>query len=183
MVQSLTGSLLVAAPELLDPNFRRSVIYVLLHGEDGALGLVLNRPTELELTAALPQWADAATEPPVIFAGGPVELGAALCLAEVEPGSEPLGWTPLSPTVGTFDVSADFLDRSAIRRLRVFLGYAGWDGGQLEAEIAEGSWYVLDAQPSDALTSTPDALWREVLRRQQGTLAMVSLFPDDPKMN
>lgn len=180
----LRGRLLVATPALVDPRFRRTVVYLLAHTSDGALGVVLNRPAELPVAVALPTWADLAAEPPTVFAGGPVAQSSAICLAAVQPGSEPLGWSAVSGSIGTFDIGADFAGtRDALVALRVFSGYAGWGAAQLEGEIAAGSWYVVPADPGDALTAAPHALWRQVLRRQPGHLAMVATFPDDPSLN
>lgn len=180
----LRGSLLVATPALADPRFRRTVVYLLAHTPEGALGVVLNRPAELPVAVALPAWADLAAEPPTVFSGGPVAQSSAICLAEVQPGSEPLGWSAVSGCIGTFDIGADFAGtREALVALRVFSGYAGWDAAQLESEIAGGSWYVVPAEPGDALTADPGSLWRQVLRRQPGHLAMVATFPDDPSLN
>jgi putative transcriptional regulator len=92
------------------------------------------------------------------------------------------GLRVLGDAVGTLDLDGD-PDGLALAGARIFAGYAGWGSGQLEAEIATGSWYVLEAVPGDAFTEAPERLWRTVLRRQGGTLAMVSLFPDDPTMN
>lgn len=180
----LRGQLLVATPALGDPRFRRTVVYLLAHTPDGALGVVLNRPAELPVAVALPAWADLAAEPATVFTGGPVGQSSAICLAEVLPGSGPLGWSAVAGRIGTFDIGADFAGtREALVALRVFSGYAGWGGAQLDGEIAEGSWYVVPAEPGDALTPEPDSLWRRVLRRQPGHLAMVATFPDDPTLN
>jgi len=179
---TLRGSLLVATPALEDPNFRRAVVLVLEHNDDGALGVVLNRPSTAPLVEALPDWHLQVSEPSVVFVGGPVQRTAALGLGWSPAGMSGSGLRVLDDVVGTLDLDDD----PATLRLagaRIFAGYAGWASDQLDAEIASGSWYTVDAVPGDAFTDTPDRLWRTVLRRQGGTLAMVSLFPDDPTMN
>jgi putative transcriptional regulator len=180
--RSLRGCLLVATPALDDPNFRRAVVLLLEHNDEGALGVVLNRPSTAPLSDALPEWHLQVSAPSVVFVGGPVQRTAALGLGWSPGGFAGSGLRVLDDVVGTLDLDDD----PATLRLagaRIFAGYAGWGADQLDAEIASGSWYVVDAVPGDAFTDSPDALWRRVLRRQGGTLAMVSLFPDDPTMN
>ena len=191
---TLTGRLLVATPALGDSNFERSVVLVLDHDEDGALGVVINRPTPLDVSEVLPVWQPLATEPGVLFQGGPVALDSALGLALV-PGDgeeEPLGWRRVVGRVGLVDLDAPPEVLAAeVSRLRIFAGYAGWGAGQLEDELAEGAWYVVDARfgslaaddPGDPFTREPEDLWRAVLRRQGGDLAMVSTYIDDPSLN
>jgi putative transcriptional regulator len=190
---TLTGRLLVATPALGDSNFERSVVLVLDHDEDGALGIVINRPTPLDVAEVLPVWQALATEPGVLFQGGPVALDSALGLALV-PGDyedEPLGWRRVVGRVGLvdLDVPPEVL-AAEVTRLRIFAGYAGWGAGQLEDELAEGAWYVVDARfggpgddGGDPFTEQPEELWRRVLRRQGGDLAMVSTYLDDPSLN
>lgn len=186
MPGSLAGQLLVASPVLDDPNFDRTVVLLLEHTEDGALGLVLNRPSGTSLDDALPLWVEQAAQPAQVFVGGPVEPQAAICLAESLAAAEPQGWRVLDsvgPTLGVLDLGADPSATRGELRLRVFAGYAGWSAAQLETEISMGGWYVLDARPADVLTSAPEYLWRDVLRRQGGNLALVSTFPPDPRLN
>jgi putative transcriptional regulator len=183
---SFTGRLLVAAPALRDPNFDRTVVLVLEHGPEGAVGVVLNRPTGTDLYAALPRWERLAADPSVVFEGGPVAPTAAICIARTPlvAEDEPEGWRPLFAGLGTVDLERDPEELSQpVRDIRVFAGYAGWGADQLEGEVASGAWYVLDALPDDALSADPDDLWRTVLRRQRGKLAMVANFPTDPVMN
>lgn len=181
---SLTGRLLVATPMLVDPNFDRTVVLVLDHDEDGTLGVVVNRPTTVSVNDVLPAWTDLSVEPPVVFQGGPVALDSALGVACVVGGAEPLGWRRVSGAVGLVDLDAppEVLAAEVVA-FRVFAGYAGWGSGQLEGEVRQGAWYVVDAQPSDAFNPVPQELWRDVLRRQRGELAMVATFPDDPILN
>ena len=181
----LKGRLVVATPNLGDPNFERTVVLVLEHGDEGALGVVLNRPSDLDLAEPLPEWARAAAHPPVVFIGGPVAPSAAVCLARVgHNGGGATGWEPLMGPLGTLDLDSD--PDEAIPRLdqiRVFAGYAGWGPGQLEAEIEAGGWFVVDADATDPLSPAPEHLWAAVLRRQRGALALFAAFPADPTMN
>lgn len=184
------GSLLVATPKLADPNFRRTVVLVVDHApEEGTLGVVLNRPTEVPVAQVLPPWADLATGPSVVFRGGPVALDSALALASVPGQGEPLGWRRLDGAPGVSRVGLVDLDAppevlaAEVGQLRVFAGYAGWGSGQLEDEVESGAWYVVAAEPADAFADDPTDLWRAVLRRQRGDLALVATFPDDPTMN
>jgi putative transcriptional regulator len=190
---TLAGRLLVATPALGDSNFERSVVLLLDHDEDGALGVVINRPTPVDVAEVLPVWQPLATEPGVLFQGGPVALDSALGLALVptDGDDEPLGWRRVVGRVGLvdLDVPPEVL-AAEVTRLRIFAGYAGWGAGQLEDELAEGAWYVVEARfgggPDDAgdpFTPAPEDLWRSVLRRQGGDLAMVSTYLDDPSLN
>ena len=192
--EGLKGRLLVATPNLGDPNFERTVVLVLEHGDEGALGVVLNRPSELEVAEPLPEWARAAADPPVVFIGGPVAPSAAVCLARLRTPAGAQGWQPLvgpsgplrgrAGPVGTLDLDSD--PDEAIPRLtdiRVFAGYAGWGPQQLEGEIAEGGWFVVDADAADPLSPAPEELWAAVLRRQPGTLALFAAYPADPSAN
>ena len=168
----LKGKLLVAAPGLLDPNFYRTVVLVLEHGEEGAVGVVLNRPSDFDLVATLPHWQDRAAAPGVVFVGGPVSEGTAICLGRV--GGD--------DGITIVDASRD-PDDLAAREVRFFSGYAGWSDGQLEDEIDEGAWIVVEADSDDALDDEPELLWSRVLERQGGELALLSRYPDDPLAN
>ena len=181
----LTGELLVASPNLLDPNFRRTVVLVLHHDDDGALGIVLNRPLPAEVGVVLPTWQGAVSHPPNLFQGGPVGLDEALGLATMLPAAdENPAVSRVTGQFGLLDLDADPGDGiPGVTGLRVFAGHSGWVGGQLEAEVASGDWYVLPADPDDAVTPVPESLWRRVLRRQGGSLAIVSTFPEDPRLN
>ncbi|MDT0267860.1 YqgE/AlgH family protein [Streptomyces sp. DSM 44915] len=182
-VSSLTGRLLVATPALSDPNFDRSVVLLLDHDDEGALGVVLNRPTPVDVAEVLAPWAELTGEPGVVFQGGPVALDAALALAVV-PGGGPLGWRRVHGSIGLVDLEAPPEVLAAeVGSLRIFAGYAGWGAGQLERELAEGAWYVVDSEPGDVSAPDPERLWRAVLRRQRGSLALLTTYPDDPSLN
>lgn len=183
---SMTGRLLVATPALVDPQFQRAVVIVLDHDEAGTLGVVVNRPSEVEVGAVLPPWQPFVSAPGVLFQGGPVARNSAVGLARIagDGDEEPLGWRQVAGPLGLVDLDAPPEVLAAeMGALRVFAGYAGWAAGQLEAEIAEGAWFVVDATPTDPFSADPAALWRRVLRRQPGELAFVSTYPDDPALN
>lgn len=178
------GSLLVATPALVDPNFAHTVV-LLLDLDDGALGVILNRPSPVQVAEVLPGWEDVLAGPDVLFQGGPVATDSALAVAGVHPGDdEPVGFRRLFGHTGIVDLDAPAeILVPALSIMRVFAGYAGWGAGQLEAEIEEGSWYVLPAVPEDLFGNDPETLWARVLRRQPGELAWVSTRPLDPDMN
>lgn len=191
MSAGLAGRLLVATPALGDGTFDRSVVLLLDHDEDGALGVVVNRPTQVPVAEVLPGWQAYACEPGVLFQGGPVALDSALALGvlgEPDPAQEPPGWRRVVGRLGLVDLDVTPEDLvGAVPRVRIFAGYAGWSSGQLEDELREGAWYVVAAEASgwfaDAFSAEPDRLWRSVLRRQGGDLAMVSTYLDDPSLN
>lgn len=183
-MQSIAGSLLIASATLTDPNFARCVILVVDSDANGSLGLVLNRPTETPVGEVLEPWQDMTTGPDVFFRGGPVELNAALALGSVLDGPVPPGWQPLTGSLGLVDLDSSpdvFLGRLAA--LRVYAGYTGWGAGQLDSEIAEGSWHVVPAEEADLFSSTPDRLWSAVLRRQPPPLSMLATLPQDANLN
>lgn len=180
----LTGKLLVATPALKDPHFERTVVLLVAHEGTGALGVVLNRATEVQVDDVLSGWEGFAASPAVVFEGGPVQPEAAICLARVRPGSEPTGFSRVEGVVGTVDLSVEpSVLATDIEHLRVFAGYAGWGSAQLESEIEEGAWFIFDALPGDAFMAAPDDLWPMVLRRQGGLTAAVAHFPPDPALN
>ncbi|MGW2256996.1 YqgE/AlgH family protein [Streptomyces sp. NPDC001780] len=183
-VSSLTGRLLVATPALADPNFARAVVLLLDHDGEGSLGVVLNRPTPVDVGEILAPWGELAGEPGVVFQGGPVSLDSALGLAVIPGGDGPLGWRRVYGAIGLVDLDTPpELIARALGSLRIFAGYAGWGPGQLESELREGAWYVVESEPGDVSSPRPEGLWRAVLRRQRGKLAMVATYPDDPSLN
>ncbi|MGY1781844.1 YqgE/AlgH family protein [Geodermatophilus sp. SYSU D01036] len=180
------GSLLVAMPGLTDPNFAGTVVYVLDHNDSGTLGVVLGRPSQVEIRDVLPGWCDLAVEPGVFHVGGPCETDTALCLAS-GPGAagEGEGLRRVAGDVYLVDLDADPGSlESGLSGLRVFAGYAGWSPGQLAAEVAEGAWACVPGTPGDVLSElSGPQLWRAVLARQTGRLAVLSTAPADPSAN
>jgi putative transcriptional regulator len=185
MDSSFRGQLLVATPALQEPTFARTVIAMLEHDPtSGALGVVLNRPTTVALAEALPAASALVTAPAVVFDGGPVSRQTAIALGVARPDAPADGWSPLVAPLVTVDLDADpALLAAALRRLRVFAGYAGWSAGQLEREVEDGSWYVVDALPDDPFRVDPEHLRADVLRRQGWPLAAATHAPLDPSQN
>ncbi len=180
---SHVGRLLVATPLIGDPNFERTVILLLAHGEVGAFGVVLNRPSGTEVAEIIPEWAHAAAEPRLMFLGGPVGANAAIGLGSPAGGREPPSWQPLVDGIGTIDLNDSAAAVGSPIRLRLFAGSAGWGAGQLEAELAEGAWWLADVTADDVLSAEPLDLWPTVLRRQRGPLAWFANHPGDPMVN
>ncbi len=186
MNDSLVGRLLVATPMLLDPHFRRTVVLICAQEGDGVMGVVLNRPLDASLADHLPVWASRASPPATLFGGGPVEPSAAIGLGRRRGagGGDNGGWTAVTDSIGLIDLRRDPSDfGDSLVRARVFSGSAGWTPGQLDAEIVEGSWFVVDARSDDPFGADPERLWHDVLARQPGELALFASFPPDPSMN
>ena len=179
------GDLLVAAPSLIDPNFADSVVLILDTDENGALGVILNRPSPVPVVEVLGDWSDVVTDPDVLYRGGPVSTDGALALGRLtNAADEPVGWRAVFEDFGIVDLDTPVeLVDGTLGAMRIFAGYAGWGAGQLEAEIEEGSWYVVPSEPSDVFGADPTVLWRDVLRRQPGELAWISTRPLDPGLN
>jgi putative transcriptional regulator len=184
-VVSTKGRLLIATPPLADPNFDRSVVLMLEHNEEGAFGIVLNRPTHTPVAAVLPDWAELAMWPTFVFTGGPVQPDAVIALARRSGGvpDDAEGWVPVLGDLGTVDLAQPAADAVALSALRVFSGYSGWGPGQLDGELDMDAWIVVDAEPTDPFTADPDLLWRQVLGRQPGTLSWLRLYPDNVEVN
>ena len=182
------GTLLVALPTLEDPNFDRTVILMLAFGaSEGALGVVLNRPNEVPVGMLLPGWEDLAAPPDSVFVGGPVSRDAVICLAALKPEVGEDGFEGCAPVPGgppglaTLDLNRQPDEMTpGVRAVRLFSGYSGWGAGQLEREMATGSWIVLPSTADDAFTNEPDGLWEAVLRRQGGHTALYAGAP--PKL-
>jgi putative transcriptional regulator len=177
--ESLAGRLLVASPGLADTNFDHAVVLLLDHNADGALGVVLNNPSDVPVSQALPDWQVLAASPAQVFIGGPVQQEALVALAPL--AGELPGTEPVVPGIAIVDLEGDPVVLAAeIEHVRLFVGYAGWGGGQLEAEIDAGGWFVVDSDPADPFSDEPAALWREVLQRQGGIFRTV---PENPSLN
>jgi putative transcriptional regulator len=180
--ESLRGQLLVAAPALVDPNFRRTVVLITEHTEEGAMGVVLNRAAPIEVADAIPHLAGLAGEGALVYVGGPVQQEAVVALAELDDPSvaaaiafESVGYLPS-------DVDPDEIG-GAIRQLRIYAGYSGWGPGQLEGELEESAWIVEPAIVEDVFAADPDGLWSSVLRRKGGPFAVLATIPPDPSLN
>jgi putative transcriptional regulator len=181
-MDSLRGKLLVASPSLLDPNFRRTVVLIAEHGDEGAMGVVLNRESELEVDDAAPSLAELVEPGSRVLEGGPVQPAAVVVMAEFDDASAAA--TLVVDDVGFVAAGADFdALPAAVRRVRVFAGLSGWAPGQLEAELERDDWIVEPATPEDVFHDDVDALWSTVLERKGGQFALVARMPDDPSVN
>jgi putative transcriptional regulator len=182
MEESLTGQLLLAAPTLTDPNFARAVVLIGVHSEEGAMGVVLNRPSAVTVGEAVPQLEPAVDSEQPVYIGGPVQQSSIVFLAEfLDP--EPAGLLVLG-RIGFPAPDAELEDLlGATSRSRVFAGYAGWSEGQLDAELEQGDWILDAAQPEDIFSEDPEELWSHVLTRKGGSYALLARMPADPSVN
>jgi putative transcriptional regulator len=182
MEESLVGQLLLASPTLRDPNFERSVVLIGVHSDEGAMGVVLNRPSEVTVGEAAPQLEETVEQSERVFVGGPVQPGSIVFLAEfLDP--EPAGVLVLG-RIGFPAPDAELDELSRVTgRVRVFAGFAGWGEGQLESEIADGDWIAHAALPEDVFTELPEQLWSSVLTRMGGSYALLARMPTDPSVN
>lgn len=184
------GRLLVATPVLAEGIFARTVVFLLEHDDDGTIGVIINRPSHTPVGQVLPSWHDVASDPDVVFTGGPVQPDGALCLGELRPGAAtalPAGFTGVRPLPGdaglggvlaTVDLEAEAVEVApAVTNTRIYAGHAGWSPGQLDREIVQGAWHVVAGGKSDVFSSVPTTLWRQVLRRQRAPLSLLSTFP------
>ena len=177
----LTGRLLLSNATLFDPNFRRTVVLIGHHDEDGAVGVVLNRPLGLPVDTAVPPLSDLVAVGDELFEGGPVQPDAAVVIAEF---SDPTRASLVAfGAIGFLPDEMDTEDRDAIVRARIFAGYSGWGPGQLEDELAEDAWLVTEATDEDVFTQEPERLWERVVRRLGPGYAMLRTMPIDPSAN
>ena len=179
-MDSLAGKLLISSPSLVDPNFRRTVILMTHHDEEGAVGLVLSRPSELRIAEAVPDLGDLPYADEVVYFGGPVQPEAVVVLVELDEPRE-----DAEPIVGRVAYMPPGVEiwELGVARARVFAGYSGWGPGQLESELEEPSWIVAHADPEDVFAADPDELWRTVLQRKGGMYSLIATMPYDPSRN
>ncbi|MGH7868488.1 MAG: YqgE/AlgH family protein [Candidatus Dormibacteraceae bacterium] len=186
--RTIQGRLLLASPAMSDPSFARAVVLVVRHNRAGAVGVVLNRPSVVTVDQVLPSWAALTSGPQVLFQGGPRAIEGAMGLVRMTSPSPASGWHKLRlpglSAVGVLDLeSPPVLIAPQMGAMRVFIGHVGWGGGQLEQEIADGSWYLLPAEAEDPFSAHPARLWTQVLRRQGGHLALLANLNQDPTIH
>jgi putative transcriptional regulator len=174
MAESLRGQLLIATPSLYD-YFRRTVVLVLEHTPEGAMGVVLNRASETPVAEAVPALAGVA-ETDLIRLGGPVSPESVVALGDFDDLSE--AGTAVVGSLGTLDPDAP---NASLRRVRVYAGYAGWAPGQLDGELEQEAWIVDEVQPDDPFREGD--LWSDVLRRKGGSFSLLATMPADPSQN
>ena len=180
-MEPLTGKLLLSNASLFDPNFRRTVVLIGHHDDEGAVGVVLNRPLGVPVDAAVPPLSDLVDMGDELFEGGPVQPDGAVVVAEF---ADPSRATVVAfGAVGFLPEEMDLDDRADILRARIFAGYSGWGPGQLEAELAEDAWLCTQATEADVFTAEPDHLWEHVVRRLGPGYAMLRTMPLDPSAN
>ena len=182
MSTTLAGSLLLATPTLRDPNFYRSVVLIVEHSEEGALGVVLDRPSLSPLEEHVPDWASSVAEPPMVFVGGPVSNEMAVCLVQ-DPGQPPGDWHEALPGIGIVDPGEPPDHYGGVARARIYSGYAGWSAGQLDLEMMTGSWMTVVATADHVFTETPDDLWLDVVRGLDGPHRLYANYPHDLRSN
>lgn len=177
--------LLIAAPDLADPEFFRTVVFLIEHDETGSVGVIVNRPSHTPVGHILPDWQDVMSEPAVVFNGGPVQRDGALGLGRLAATADAgTGLRAVSGGLALVDLDAPAADVAInSQSLRVFAGHAGWNVGQLEEEIARGGWYVVAGGLDDVFSPSPGTLWRAVLRRQPAPLSLLSTYPVDVGLN
>jgi putative transcriptional regulator len=182
LVDSLRGTLLVSTPALFDPNFRRTVILVGEHGDEGAMGLVLNRASATTVGEAVPDLAEVAGADAFVFIGGPVQPNAVIVLAEFDDPTAAASLVVRDVGFARGDGDLAHLAR-ATRRARVFAGYSGWSPGQLETELDEDSWLTEPVGDNDLFPEPDEDLFAETLWRKGGPFRLLSTMPDDPSAN
>ncbi|MEA2432574.1 MAG: putative transcriptional regulator [Actinomycetota bacterium] len=180
-MDSLAGKLLIANGDLFDPNFRQTVVLIVDHSDEGALGVVLNRSAGFPAVDALPTLGELLPPESELFIGGPVQPEAGVVLAEFDPPE----FAPRLAfgAIGFITGEAELTSLVGVRRARVFAGYSGWGPGQVEEEIAQDAWIIEPAQPDDIFATQPDQLWSSVLRRKGGDYELLATMPSDPSMN
>jgi len=181
-MDSARGQLLIAGPALLDPNFWRTVVLVVEHSDEGALGLVLNRPSETTVGEAVPALEELVDATDELFIGGPVQPSSVIVLAQFEdPGDAALVAFDDVGVLGTGSEAGE--PPAGIRKARAFVGHAGWGPGQLDGELERGDWILDPATLRDAFCADPRGLWANVLTRKGGSYALIARMPPDPSMN
>jgi putative transcriptional regulator len=180
-MDSTRGQLLIAGPGLVDPNFWRTVVLIVEHSDEGALGLVLNRPSETTVGEAVSELERLLDVDDPLYIGGPVQPSALIVLAEFEVSSEAA--LIAFDDVGVLATNSSDDSSPGVRRGRAFVGHAGWGPGQLDSEIDRGDWILEPAEHEDAFTTKPLELWQSVLTRKGGSYALVARMPPDPSVN
>lgn len=181
-MDSLQGQLLIASPTMSDPNFARTVVAIANHDADGALGIVLNRPSDTEVAEAVPELEGVVGTDEVVFVGGPVQPASIVVLAEFEDPGEAAFLVVEGIGLVSDRTGLDRLDTATARR-RIYAGYTGWGPGQLESELEREDWIVEPALPEDVFDDDPLELWTRVLERKGGQFRLIARMPIDPTVN
>lgn len=180
-MDSARGKLLIAGPALRDPNFWRTVVLIVEHNDEGALGLVLNRPSDTTVAQAVPELGELVDEADDLFIGGPVQPSGVIVLARFR---DPAAAAMIAfEDVGVLGVGGSDAGPDSVHGARAFVGHAGWGPGQLDAELERGDWFLEPAGSADAFCAAPLELWPEVLTRKGGSYALIARMPADPSVN
>lgn len=177
---NLTGSLLVAHPSLVDPNFRRTILFLSHHSaEDGAIGLVLNRPLKKTFGQAAADKSPRALEKVGLYYGGPVSLDH-VTIASLQWRTNPtsVAFQSFMGNIENIQIGSEWKSG-----LKAFVGYAGWSRGQLEGEIAQKAWIVLSPTRELIEMPEPENAWRDIMRRSGPLMRLLAEAPDDPELN
>lgn len=174
-MNSYRGKILVAAPTLFD-FFRRSIVLIVEHSDEGAFGLVLNRRSETSVGEAMPPLAEIADPGDPVYVGGPVGSNSIVILGEFENPED-----SAKIVVGRVGIVDPEDLKPPLGRARVFAGHAGWGPGQLDREVEDEAWLIAEAEPEYVFFR--DDLWAEVLGSRGGQWALLSTMPDDPSLN
>lgn len=183
----VAGSLLIAAPDMPDPNFRRAIIYMIEHDHSGSLGVVITRRSETDVEEILPAWSELCAPPAVFHIGGPVKPDTGIALVVLSAGVDGHRFSGLQQIEGRvhvvdLDSDPDLL-LEHVEGMRVFVGYTGWAPGQLQDELDRGDWYVAPSLPSDLLAPARVDVWGAVLRRQEMPLPLYATYLQDGEVN
>lgn len=180
---SMKGQLLIAGPRLIDPNFWRTVVLIVDHNEEGAFGMVLNRPSETNVGEAVPELDTLVDSDDPLFIGGPVQPSSVITLARFEDIDDAA--LPAFGDIGVLGTGGPKFEQLGDRVLeaRAYVGHSGWGPGQLDAELERDDWIVEPARPEDVFSSSPRELWVDVLTRKGGSYALVARMPVDPSLN
>lgn len=178
------GMVLVAMPNLLDPNFRQTIVLLCEHGQEGSMGIVVNRPTTVPLTTVLPGEEALRGRPDRIFSGGPVQRNALMVLYQGLPSPRAisvLGDLHLSGDPELISDPERFL--CSEERIRFYLGYAGWSPGQLQMELEAGGWNAVPGDSGIVFQSDPVRLWPRMMQDLGGEFSVYAQMPPDPGLN
>jgi putative transcriptional regulator len=174
MAESTKGKILIAAPSLFD-FFRRTVVLVVEHTEQGAFGVVLNRRADADVAELVPDLGPLVERGAPLWVGGPVAPDSIVVIGEYEEAGLSAG--AVTDRIGVVDPDGD----ADIMRARVFVGHSGWGPGQLDEELDNDAWIVEELEPEDVFSEGD--LWAEAVARRGGDYALLATMPDDPSLN
>jgi putative transcriptional regulator len=177
------GSLLISEPTLKDSYFNRSVVLIVEHNNDGTVGFILNKQIDIDLNSIVRDFDEIEAS---VFFGGPVNKDNLFFIHSFGKAIE--GALQITNKLfwgGDFTMLKDILrkDKSNLQKVRFFIGYSGWDPGQLQMELDQNSWVVKSMVEDNILSSSPKNLWKDILRNMGNEVALLSFFPENPQLN